>query len=128
MSLNFLTLSKMDMPVGIAEGLKILERDNFRCRYCGLDGRSSLENALIMSVDFVIPSAHGGKKNAPNLVVCCLPCKTIKGTRGCENFEEAKKYVLARREALRQAWETQVLQPACQAPLCEAEAPLCAGL
>jgi 5-methylcytosine-specific restriction endonuclease McrA len=128
MSLNFLTLSKMDMPVGIAEGLKILERDNFRCRYCGLDGRSSLENALIMSVDFVIPRAHGGKKNAHNLVVCCLPCKTIKGTRGCENFEEAKKYVLARREALRQAWETQVLQPASQAPLCAAEAPLCAGL
>jgi hypothetical protein len=128
MAFNFLTLSKMEMTVSMAEGLKILERDHFCCRYCGLDGRSSLENALILSVDFVVPRAHGGKKNPANLVTCCRPCKRIRGTRVCQNFEEARKYVLVRRRALLQAWESELLQPAGQVPPSEVETALCAGL
>jgi 5-methylcytosine-specific restriction endonuclease McrA len=128
MAFSILTLPSKDMPVSVAEGTKILERDHFSCRYCGLDGRSSLENALVMSIDFVVPRAHGGKKNPANLVVCCRPCKTIKGTRVYHNFEEARKYVLARREALRQVWETRFLQPAREVPDSQSEVNLCAGL
>jgi 5-methylcytosine-specific restriction endonuclease McrA len=106
MPLNLVSLSLVDSPVTIEEGRKILERDNYVCRYCGLDGRASFENALVMRVDFVIPRAHKGKKNPDNLVACCTPCNTIKGTRVYANFEEAKAYVLARREELRKAWET----------------------
>jgi hypothetical protein len=36
--------------------------------------------------------------------------------------------VLAQRVKLRQAWETQFLQPASEVPHCELQAPLCAGL
>ena len=64
MSWNMMPLSRIDMPVSLAEGLKILERDQFCCRYCGLDGRSSFDNALMMSVDFVVPRARSGKKKA----------------------------------------------------------------
>jgi 5-methylcytosine-specific restriction endonuclease McrA len=115
MPLNIMTLSRVDMPVSQAEGLKILERDQFCCRYCGLDGRASFENALVMSVDFVVPRAHKGKKNPTNLVACCRPCNMIKGTRVYKNFEDARKYVLARREEMRQAWEIKHSRPATKA-------------
>ena len=115
MPLNFMTLSRVDMPVSHAEGLKILERDQFCCRYCGLDGRTSFENALVMSVDFVVPRARKGKKDPANLVASCRPCNMIKGTRVYKDFEDAMKYVLARREEMRQAWETRHYRPATKA-------------
>ena len=95
------------MPVSQAEGLKILERDQYCCRYCGLDGKASFENALVMSVDFVVPRAHKGKKEPVNLVACCRPCNTIKGTKVYKSFEDAKKFVLGQREELRRSWEKQ---------------------
>ena len=112
---NMTTLSKVDMPVSLAEGLKILERDQYCCQYCGLDGRANFDNALVMSVDFVLPRARKGKKDPANLVACCRPCNTIKGTRVYKSFEDAKKYVLARREEMRQAWESKRSRPAARA-------------
>ncbi|HTB92196.1 MAG TPA: HNH endonuclease [Candidatus Sulfotelmatobacter sp.] len=112
---NMTTLSKVDMPVSLAEGLKILERDQYCCQYCGLDGRANFDNALVMSVDFVVPRARKGKKDPANLVACCRPCNMIKGTRVYKSFEDAKKYVLARREEMRQAWESKRARPAVKA-------------
>ena len=105
MPFNLMTLSRVDMPVSQAEGLKILERDHFCCKYCGLDGKASFENALMMSVDFVMPRAHKGRKHPENLVACCRPCNMIKGTRVFKSLPDAQHYVLARREELRHAWE-----------------------
>jgi 5-methylcytosine-specific restriction endonuclease McrA len=115
MPFNFITLSKVDMPVSHAEGLKILERDQFCCRYCGLDGKASFENALVMSVDFVVPRARKGKKDPANLVACCRPCNMIKGKRVYKNFEDAKKYVLERREEMRQGWQAKHSRPLAKA-------------
>lgn len=114
MPLNLMTLSRVDSPVSLAEGLKILERDQFCCRYCGLDGRSSFENALVMSVDFVVPRARKGKKDPANLVACCRPCNMLKGTRVYKSFEDAKKYVLAKREEMRRVWEANRSRPAAK--------------
>jgi 5-methylcytosine-specific restriction endonuclease McrA len=105
MPISIVSLSLVDSPVTLEEGRKILERDDYVCRYCGLDGRASFENALAMRVDFVLPRARKGKKDPSNLVACCTPCNTIKGTRVYANIEEAKAYVLARREELRKAWQ-----------------------
>ena len=63
MPLSLTTLSLVALPVSMAEGLKILERDDYCCKYCGLDGRASFENALVMRVDFVHPRARKGKKD-----------------------------------------------------------------
>ena len=115
MPFNIMTLSRVDMPVSQAEALKILERDQYCCQYCGLNGKASFENALVMSVDFVMPRAHKGKKGPGNLVACCRPCNTIKGTKVYKSFEEAKNYVLARREEMRQTWETKRSRPAARA-------------
>ena len=115
MPFNIMTLSRVDMPVSQAEGLKILERDQFCCRYCGLDGKASFENALVMSVDFVVPRARKGKKDPTNLVACCRPCNTIKGTRVYKSFDHAKEYVLATREELRKAWQAKQARQAARA-------------
>jgi 5-methylcytosine-specific restriction endonuclease McrA len=111
MPISLASLSLVDSPVALEEGRKILERDDYVCRYCGLDGRASFENALVMRVDFVVPRAHKGKKNPSNLVACCTPCNTIKGTRVYASFNEAKSYVLARREELRKGWQDKTARP-----------------
>ena len=111
MPLSLATLSLVESPVSVQEGLKILERDDYRCQYCGLDGRGSFENALVMRVDFVHPRARKGKKDPANLVACCSPCNTIKGTKVYSSFDEAKSFVLKQREALRKAWEAKTARP-----------------
>jgi hypothetical protein len=105
MPLDLATLRLVDRPVTVEEGLQILERDQHKCQYCGLDGLASFENALAMSVDFVVPRARRGKKDPRNLVACCRSCNLIKGTRVYRNFDDAKAYVLARRKELNKAWE-----------------------
>ena len=111
MPLSLMTLSLVDSPVTVEEGRKILERDDYRCQYCGLDGRASFENALVMRVDFVVPRARKGKKDPSNLVACCTPCNTIKGTRVYAGMDEARAFVLARRLELRNAWESKPARP-----------------
>src|ERR1700758_4228511 len=105
MPLNLISFSLVDSPVTVEEGRKILERDDYVCRYCGLDGRASFENALVMRVDFVMPRARKGKKEPGNLVACCTPCNTIKGTKVYPSFDAAKAAVLARREELHKTWQ-----------------------
>jgi 5-methylcytosine-specific restriction endonuclease McrA len=95
-------------PLTREEGMNILMRDRFQCQYCGLDGAASLENGLMMTVDFVVPRALRGKKDPQNLVAACRPCNLLKGRRRFASFEEAKKYVLARREEQRREWEKNV--------------------
>jgi 5-methylcytosine-specific restriction endonuclease McrA len=92
-------------PLTSVEGRKILERDQYRCQYCGLDGMASFENSLIMTVDFVHPRAHKGKKAPANLVTACRPCNVIKGYRVFKSLPEAKAYVLQRRAELQKEWE-----------------------
>lgn len=114
MPLSLATLSMVASPVSVPEGLKILERDEYRCQYCGLDGRANFENALVMRVDFVHPRARKGKKDPANLVACCSPCNTIKGTKVYADLDEAKSFVLKQREALRKAWEAKTARPSAK--------------
>ncbi|MBS1840322.1 MAG: HNH endonuclease [Acidobacteria bacterium] len=115
MPLNLLNFSLVDSPVTLEEGRKILERDEYCCQYCGLDGKTSFDNALAMRVDFVIPRARKGKKSPENLVACCTPCNTIKGTKMFASFADAKAYVLAQRESLYKVWESKRTRPMAKA-------------
>ena len=105
MPISLSTLSLVSSPVTLHEGQKILQRDDYSCQYCGLDGRASFENALVMQVDFVVPRARKGKKDPRNLVACCRACNMIKGRRVYGSFDEAKAYVLKSREELRKTWD-----------------------
>jgi len=92
------------------EALKIFRRDDFHCRYCGMDGRASFENWLILTVDFVHPVARGGTKRSENLVTACQPCNKIKGLRVFPTFKDARTYVLQRREEWRAEYLSQTGQ------------------
>ena len=95
-------------PLTSEEGRRILERDQYRCQYCGLDGMSHFENSLIMTVDFVQPRVRQGKKTPENLVTACRACNVIKGHRVFHDFAAAKAYVLKRREELRANWASEM--------------------
>src|SRR5712692_11448894 len=106
--LGRLGLMPLAKPLTSEEGRRILERDRYRCQYCGLDGMANFENSLFLSVDFVLPRARKGTKNPDNLMAACRACNLIKGRRLFKNFEEAKTYVLQRRLELRKEWEAKV--------------------
>lgn len=101
-------LTGLAKPLTSQEGRRILERDQYRCQYCGLDGMLSFENSLVMTVDFIHPRAQKGKKDPANLVTACRPCNVIKGYRTFPDLEHAKAYVLQEREKLRKDWEARI--------------------
>jgi 5-methylcytosine-specific restriction endonuclease McrA len=63
---------------------------------------------LILTIDHIHPHAKGGARSMDNLVTACQPCNLIKGHRLFKSREEAKAYVLAKREEWRQVFQDQV--------------------
>lgn len=52
---------------------KVLERDGFRCYYCG---RTAPD--VVLDVDHKVPVREGGKDDLDNLVAACVDCNTGK--------------------------------------------------
>jgi 5-methylcytosine-specific restriction endonuclease McrA len=90
------------------DAMKIFRRDHFKCYYCGLDGLHGFENWLILTIDHVHPHAKGGARCMTNLVTACQPCNLIKGKRIFRCPQDAKEYVLAKREEWRQVFQEQI--------------------
>ncbi|MGO8813997.1 MAG: HNH endonuclease [Terriglobia bacterium] len=90
------------------DAMKIFRRDHFKCSYCGLDGQHNFESWLILTIDHVHPHAKGGVRSMDNLVTACQPCNLLKGKRIYKSFQEAKDFVLAKREEWRHVYEQQV--------------------
>jgi 5-methylcytosine-specific restriction endonuclease McrA len=88
---DFLGLTRLAKPLTSEEGHRILERDHYRCQYCGLTV-SNFENSLIMTVDFS-PSPGTKGKVPNNLITACRPCNIIKGRRVYAQHRGAKAYV-----------------------------------
>lgn len=57
--------------IGKRRRFLVLERDGFRCRYCGHAGE--------LHVDHVVPVSRGGTNAIDNLVTACEPCNIGKG-------------------------------------------------
>jgi hypothetical protein len=53
---------------------KILARDNYTCRYCGLDGRASFSNWLALSEDHLLPKGHPKRNDEEYRVAACRSC------------------------------------------------------
>src|SRR5690625_3457995 len=53
---------------------QVIERDGFRCRYCG-------RTVNLPQLDHVIPESRGGEASLENLVVSCKRCNSKKGPR-----------------------------------------------
>jgi len=64
----------------------ILERDKFRCVYCG---RSPKEHGIVLQIDHIIPRSLGGATTFKNLVSCCVECNQGKFNHYSTNPSEA---------------------------------------
>lgn len=90
------------------DAMKVFKRDHFRCQYCGLDGLHAFENWLVLTIDHVHPHAHGGSRKMSNLVTACRPCNLLKGKHVFKSTEEAREFVLSKREEWRRMYMEQV--------------------
>jgi hypothetical protein len=55
---------------------RVLTRDGFRCRYCGLDGTKSFDNWLALSWDHLLPKDHPKRDSEDFIVAACNFCNT----------------------------------------------------
>jgi 5-methylcytosine-specific restriction endonuclease McrA len=65
--------------------IEILERDEYKCQYCGLDLMRGDEMGFSAHVDHIKPQRSGGKHNPENLLTCCWKCNL--GKRDFDLFE-----------------------------------------
>jgi len=56
----------------------VLQRDGFRCRYCG---RTGSDPGVVLHVDHVVPLAAGGATKEDNLRTACEECNLGKAAR-----------------------------------------------
>lgn len=71
---------------------RVLERDAFRCAYCGIPS-----SCAILEVDHITPIADGGTNSSLNLAACCADCNAGKGSMAIPLDQLPE--VLARRQA-----------------------------
>jgi 5-methylcytosine-specific restriction endonuclease McrA len=103
--------------------LPVHRRDDFRCRYCGLDGRESFANWLCLSWDHLLPKGHPERDNLDYIVTACMFCNTADNRyfdlavkRGVtfdarspeELVAQRLPYVEATRSSYRTFWEEHV--------------------
>ena len=63
-------------PIPARLRFRVLERDGFRCRYCGKSGR---DEGVVLHADHVVPVVAGGETTERNLVTACETCNLGKG-------------------------------------------------
>lgn len=102
---------------------QVHKRDNFMCRYCGLDGRHSFQNWLALSWDHLLPKWHSQRDNPEFIVTACNFCNTadnryfdLAEKRGLR-FESLSQdelvaqrlpYVTKTRQSYKEFWEEKV--------------------
>lgn len=72
-------------PASRRTRFKVLERDGYRCRYCG---RTSQEVAI--DVDHIVPVREGGTDELSNLVSACVDCNMGKSGHPLEMTIDAR--------------------------------------
>jgi 5-methylcytosine-specific restriction endonuclease McrA len=65
--------------------LALYLRDGLACAYCG----AAVEDGAVLTLDHLVPYAHGGANEATNLVTACRRCNSARGTRALSEFAEA---------------------------------------
>lgn len=63
-------------PISKALRFAVLERDEFRCQYCGAAPKNGA-----LEVDHIIPVSKGGETSAENLITSCEPCNKGKSNK-----------------------------------------------
>lgn len=68
-----------DVKLRMSKKRRILERDRYRCRYCG-----GWEN---IGIDHIHPVSRGGSNDDENLVACCRSCNSRKSNKLLSEIE-----------------------------------------
>jgi hypothetical protein len=63
-------------PLAKSVRFAVLERDGFRCQYCGATPQNGA-----LEVDHIIPVADGGSSEMDNLITSCEPCNKGKSRK-----------------------------------------------
>lgn len=103
--------------------LAVLQRDGFRCRYCGLDGTASFSAWLSLSWDHLLPRGHANRDDPAYIVASCVFCNAAdnryfdqaskRGLRfddltPAQLVEQRRPYVEATRAEYRKFWEANI--------------------
>lgn len=64
------------MSVKRSVRIRVLERDGFKCRYCGRQAPQ-----VVLEIDHVLPRSQGGRDSFDNLVTACFDCNRGKKNR-----------------------------------------------
>ena len=101
----------------------IHQRDNFKCRYCSLDGTESFEKWLCLSWDHLLPKGHLKRDDQDYIVTACMFCNTadnqyfiqaenrglkFDGLTPDELVAQRLPYVEATRKSYRDFWMSKV--------------------
>jgi hypothetical protein len=93
----------------------VLQRDNYICRYCGLDGKI-WPNWLYFSWDHLLPPGHTQRDEPEFIVAACRFCneccnRKVWDTEGKtpeQLIQQKLPFVTARREEYQRFWEQEV--------------------
>ena len=94
---------------------EILKRDNFVCRYCGLDGKQ-WPNWLYLSVDHLLPPGHPQREEPQYKVAACRFCneacnrtpRSVEGKSPEQLVEEKKRDIRAVHKEYKRFWDENV--------------------
>lgn len=94
---------------------EVHKRDNFVCRYCGLDGKQ-WPNWLYLSVDHLLPQGHPKREQPEFKVTACRFCnevrnrtpRAVEGKSPEQLVDEKRPDVLAARAEYKRFWEENV--------------------
>ncbi|HLV01798.1 MAG TPA: HNH endonuclease, partial [Acidobacteriota bacterium] len=75
------------IPAAVAQ--EVLERDGYKCVYCG---DPLLKETF--SLDHFVPVVSKGTHDASNLKACCLTCNLVKNRRVFESVSQARLLIL----------------------------------
>jgi 5-methylcytosine-specific restriction endonuclease McrA len=101
-------------------GHRIYQRDNFTCRYCGTDGRTSFEVWLTLSIDHLLPVGHPDREQDEFKITACRFCNEVDNQYFTkyglifdnktpdELIEQRRPYVQAVRDKFKKFWEENV--------------------
>ncbi len=71
--LSYVNIGQKSPPLS---RFNIFARDGFKCQYC-----TKPLNTGTATLDHVLPRSKGGKTRWTNVVCCCKPCNTKKGSK-----------------------------------------------
>ncbi|MBI1858783.1 MAG: HNH endonuclease, partial [Candidatus Melainabacteria bacterium] len=75
--INTVSKDSRTIPLGIR--LKVLDRDNFRCIFCGCSPATDL--GVKLHIDHIISYSKGGKSTLENLQTLCEKCNLGKSNK-----------------------------------------------